>query len=405
MRKKKVYSVCIFVLTGCMATGQLPNRFSKQTLIDSVPAAGFYQVNLLPDLAAWLQPDMRDIRLIDAAGKQIPYILKADIPFFKESKFTGLPIISSTKEADKQTHIVIENTLQGPLDELLLIIKNTDAGRSVTLTGSDDKKAWFVIKENIYLNNFFTNATDRFIQSLVFPRSNYRYFTVIINGKGVLPLNIIQAGVYEQTTLRGRYLPLPPAILKQKDSTDKYSYITAQLKAPYFADRLIFKITGPKFYSRQAEVYTDADASPALLTSVTISSDRETMIPITAKTKRFLIKINNNDNPPLKIDSVTAFQLNRYMVAYLEKNIRYQLLFADSTAGAPVYDLEVFKDSITGKAMGLSYGVIEEIQLKNSKSIVPKTGNKAIIWLAIGFAIIILLLLSNKLLADIKKKP
>ena len=373
--------------------------------MDSVPAAGFYQLNLLPHLAASLQPDMRDIRIVDATGKQIPYILKADPPIFKENKFTALPVIAVKKEADRQTHIVIENTLHRSLNQLLLIIKNTDAGRSVTLSGSDDNNNWFVIKEHIYLNNFVSSKTDRFIRSLDFPLSSYRYLKIIINGKDLLPLNIVQAGVYEQTQLTGKYLPLPPPLLLQKDSTDKSTYVSARFGHAYFTDRVIITVNGPKFYNRQAEIYDNAAGTHVLLARFNISSDRETMVPLAAKTNRLLLKINNDDNPPLRVSAISAFQLNRYLITYLEKNAAYQLLFDDSTATAPVYDLEVFKDSIAGNAIPLLYGAIEKNKPAPKKLPANTTGNKVIIWMAIGFAVTILLLLSYKLLGDIKNKP
>jgi len=63
----------------------------------------FTKINLLPVLAARLQPGMPDIRITDAEGKQVPYILKSDVPAFSENRFKALPILSNKKEADKQT--------------------------------------------------------------------------------------------------------------------------------------------------------------------------------------------------------------------------------------------------------------------------------------------------------------
>jgi len=295
--------------------------------------------------------------------------------------------------------------LQQPIDELLLIIKNTDADRSVTLSGSDDNQNWFVIKEHIYLNSFFSSDTDKFVQALVFPKSNYHYFKIIINGKDVLPVNIVKAGVYEQSLHSGKYIPLPVPALLQKDSVDKYSYVFIQFSNFYFVDRLMLEIRGPKFYNRKVEAYTGHIGSQVLLGSFTISSDKEPVLSISAKTNHLLLKISNDDNPPLQINNITAFQLNKYLLAYLEKNNAYQLMFGDSAAIAPVYDLESFKDSIAGNASVLHYGAIEKNISAGKKSIQEPNDNKAIIWIAIGAAIFILLLLTYKLTGEIKNKP
>ena len=257
MRKNWKHNIILLLLCCCtVLNGHAQAGFKNKTVLDTVLASGFYQVNLLPAVSSLLQEDMRDIRIIDAAGKQVPYILRSDLPAFKENKFTALPILSAKKETDKQTHIVIENNLHKPLSEILLIIKNTDAERTVSLSGSDDGKTWFVIKENIYLNNLFSNTADRFIQSLNFPVSTYHFFKIIVNGKDVMPVNIAAAGVYEETEHTGKYIPVPDPLLEQKDSSNKISYITAQFNNFYFIDKLILHANGPKFYHRSAELYT-----------------------------------------------------------------------------------------------------------------------------------------------------
>jgi hypothetical protein len=389
---------------GCclLSGGSAQTSFRKNVRLDSTKTPGFYQVNLSPAVCAALQQDMRDIRIIDATGKQVPYILRSDLPIFKDSKFTGLPVISVRKETDRQTHIVIENTLRQPLHELLLIIKNTDADRSVTLSGSDDNKSWFVIKEQIYLARSFSGTTDRSVQSLDFPASNYHYFKIIINGKDVLPVNIVKAGIYEESLRAGKYLPLPGTFILQKDSSDKYSYVYIRFNDFYFIDRLVIQVKSPRFYKRNAGIYT---GNGTLLGSFVISSEKEPVFPVDVKTNEILLKIRNNDNPPLQINNAAGYQLNKYLITYLEKPGVYRLLFSDSTATVPEYDLETFKDSIAANITLLRYGSIEKNILPAKKIVPRETDSRKLIWMAIGIAIVMLLLLTYKLTNEIKNKP
>ena len=66
--------------------------------------------------------------------------------------------------------------------------------------------------------------------------------------------------------------------------------------------------------------------------------------------------ISNEDNPPIKITGIRAFQHAEYIIAYLEANKSYTLTFGDSLAQAPVYDLTYFKDSI-GKQIPDGHGI------------------------------------------------
>src|SRR5690606_23909616 len=55
--------------------------------------------------------------------------------------------------------------------------------------------------------------------------------------------------------------------------------------------------------------------------------------------------IRNEDNPPLALDSIQVYQLNRYMVAYLKNADSYKLK-AGHKLLPPVYDLASFKNKI-----------------------------------------------------------
>src|SRR5882724_593107 len=128
MKKRLLNKTGVLAAMLCLCLqSRAQTGFRYKAALDTVPQNGFYQITLLPGVAALLQPGLPDIRVMDAEGKQAPYILKSDLPAFSENKFKELPIISNKKEADKQTHVVIQNTPGGILDQLLLVIKNTDA--------------------------------------------------------------------------------------------------------------------------------------------------------------------------------------------------------------------------------------------------------------------------------------
>ncbi|HSC38422.1 MAG TPA: hypothetical protein VLD19_11135, partial [Chitinophagaceae bacterium] len=271
MKKKLLNKISAFSLLACSCL-QSPAQmgFQYRAALDSVSQNGFYQINLLPGLAARLQPNLADIRIVDTAGKQVPYILKSDTPSFTQEWFSDLPIISNKKEADRQTHVVIENVPGKELSELLLVIKNTDAKRTVSLSGSDDNRNWYIIKENILLADMFIAEGDHFIQALRFPNSKYRYFKLTINGKDVLPVNIIKAGFFGKSLVSGTYVPVPgPRIVYKEEG--KYTYMFLRFDDNYFIDRLMLQsgFGGTRFYYRTLLIYAGAIGSEKLLGSYT----------------------------------------------------------------------------------------------------------------------------------------
>ncbi len=400
LNKRILLLVFLFFAGRCWAQ----SNFSWQASLDAVKASGFYQINLQPFLTASLQPDLRDVRILDGNGKMVPYILRSDMPSFTETDFSELPILSNKKTADKQTHIVIENISRASLQELLLLIKNTDASRYVSISGSEDSVHWFVIKEEIYLNKLFTADSDRILQSIDFPLSNYRYFEITILGKNVLPVNILKVGVYEHSFINGRYLALPNPKMLQKDSNDKCSYIMLQFDKHYFIDRIELDLEGSKYFKRRFEMFSGVVGNTQLLTDEYISSDKPVVLHPDIKSNHLLIKIYNEDNPTLHLRGIRSFQLNRYLISYLENGRQYHLVCGDSAAIRPSYDLVSFKDSINSNPIIINHGTLEKIDTQPAVANKPTGNYNFLMWWAIGVACIILLLLTIRLTKEINKR-
>ena len=114
-----------------------------------------------------------------------------------------------------------------------------------------------------------------------------------------------------------------------------------------------------------------------------------------------MIKINNNDDKPLKIKNVKASQLNTYLTASLENGNDYTLRFGDEKLEAPVYDLKYFVDSIPQNLAQLAPGSVNGLKtMEDSKS--TSVFNSTYIWIALGVVIIFLGFMSYRMLKEMK---
>lgn len=403
MRKNLLYKFflfcsSIFQVVNCQAQ----SSFQYKSILSEIKSTGLYKIVLPPAIVAKSKNELNDIRILNDKGNQVPYVLKSDKPEFQEKSFIEFPILGMKREADKQTHIIIQNKTIKTVNELLLVIKNTDAERTVTLSGSDDQKQWFVIKEHISLSNVFIREQDRFVQSLNFPTSSYNFFELIINGKDLLPVNVVKVGVYEDVLRNGGFVSIPDPTIIQKDSSDKLSYISLILNESYLVNKLQLHVQGPKFFRRQITIHTDETFNYSLYNYV-LSSGVNASYNINIKAKKILLIIDNQDNPPVILQFVKAYQLNKYLLAYLEPAIKYELVFGDSTANAPKYDLEFFKDSLNNTASEVLIGPINKIDVE--KNILKKAGNKSmlILWIIIVAVLTLLLILTFRMTKEVAK--
>ncbi len=399
----KYFITGLLLLSATLATAQNAARFFSKLPV--ITKAGFYRINLQPAVVANCQDNLEDLRLLDTASRQVPFVIQTDPPAFTENSFIELPVLSTELAPDKQTHITIGNTSNKTISKLLLEIKNTDANRFVTVSGSDDNKQWFVIKENILLYNVSVPDKDRFVQYLDFPNSSYKFFKIIIHGKNLLPVNIVKVGIFDGVQRPGNYTALPAPAIVQKDSSNRNTYLSIRLKENYRVNKLIITVTGPKFFKRNFSVYNNTLNSP-LQTSYFISSEVTPAYTMDTRARSLTAVIGNDDNPPLQIVAVATYQLNKYLSAYLEPGIDYHLSFGDSLATAPAYDLAFFKNQMANSYADISTGAVIRSNVSATSGAAKFNGSGTfILWSIIGAVLVLMLVLTVRMTREIRNKP
>ncbi len=404
MKKSRLLRCALLWLLIAFCYFSQAQSFRYKAALDSVRQTGFYAIPLSPLIIAGSKPALEDMRLQEeVTGKEVPYIVKPATPAIAAAEIIDLPLLV----ADNSNKIIVKNTLQGGISELLLFIKNTEAARFATLSGSDDASHWFVIKENFLLaGNDLANGKESFSQLLSFPYSNYRYFQILLQGKDSLPLNIFKAGIYKKTVAINNHFDLiPQAAITQKDSSDKQSYIWLQWDNFYKTDKLDFSLTGAKFFNRSFILYDNRNGYKAVVASGNaVSGNGITTINYTVKSNRLLLVISNGDDAPLKVDRVVAYGLPVSLIAYLYSGKQYRMLFGDAALPAPAYDLQYFSDSIHNNTGLLNVLNVERTTLPVVKPTVANGRNQWMLWGVIIVVLLLLIYFSYTILKDIKQK-
>jgi len=397
----------------------------EATLADSVANDGFYNIRIEPKIEAKLLYNYADVRILDKENNQVPYIQKSESPYFKENRFIEYPVVSKKISENCCTQLVIKNLGKKAINNICLILKNSNAVKLSRISGSDDGVNWFGVGQYDLFYNQNSESDTTVINYIHFPVTNYLYYQLEITDRGYwnavrwvywnenrwdYPVNILKVGHYESFLREGKYTALPKISLTQNDSTaSKQSYIKLSFDDTYSINRIRFNIEGPRYYKRRAvlalrlynkatkKFYYDAIAYLELnsysLNEFNFSSLRE---------KELYLIIDNDDNRPLRFISTEAWQLNRYLKAYLEKGKQYRLVYGDSLGRKPEYDLAYFTDSIPQILPTLPITTISEneIIVKKEVKMVRWFENKLFIWLAIGAVFVLLGFMSWKMLKE-----
>jgi hypothetical protein len=349
MKKRRVKLItalfCVLALSGINTYAQV-NAFKYRADIKKIDSAGIYKIELNPGLIAKSAKGLYDIRLFDNTGKTVAYALSNNLSAGTQDSFIEFPAVNSSPETDTATVYISENVNRLNVNQLWIDLKNTSVNRNVNLTGSDDLKTWFAIKEGIQLQDAGESGKPDYEQSFSFPTSNYRYFKIQVNGKNKAPVKILRSGIYLTQSNQPEYAELPPVKFTKTD-TGKKTSIFIRFDEPYLVNKLHLNITGPKYYSRKAVVYTtdknfDNVNADAICDTVLNSSGTQDLV-LSAKTKYIRIDIFNGDDNPLQVTSVKAYQLKQYIISYLAGGHDYYILTGDSLAKNVNYDLSFLK--------------------------------------------------------------
>ena len=395
---KNSFTVSAFVLLNNVCLGQ---AYHNQSAIDKVDKAGFYSIAITPSMSRFIKKDFTDIRIIDDNSSPVPYILQSKVPSLQPNVFKSLPIIRNQLVDSGKSELVIENGSAEVINIVGLHIKNTEVNRTFDVSGCNDKKQWFTIIENLNIGRNNPIGDDSYMENINLPASHYRYLKLVIyNGKND-PLNIVGAGTYVTTTdpLPANLILNPTLRYNRKDSTNKISYLVIKNPDHFHIDHMMLKVRGPRFFKRQLDI----SSSGQLLGNFLIASDSISQFALPMSNDSvFFVRIYNEDNPPLNIDSIFTFQSEEKIIAYFEPGKNYQLQLTNSDAKAPRYDLENFKEKIPPDVPELKLSAISPVStplIQKSKEIFTQVW----IWPVMVTVLLVLILFTVRLVKDLTR--
>ena len=408
MRPAKNRLLLVCLISSCCGTAQ---QFHYTASLDLVNQDGFYSIPVTPSLSSCLKTDLNDIRIIDEKGQWIPHIINwSQKNAAITNRYLELPVVKKENN-NAATTVIVSNTAKKNLSGIFLLIKNSAAGRTVVVSGSDDKLNWFSITDSISLKASLLSE-DKPAFAIAFPVVNYNFFRIsVYNGRND-PLNI-QKVIYESQddhAISESYISNPPLKFNQNDSAG-FSVVRIENPDSFHVNRLNLSVSSPKFFERRASLYNGNSGGRIqdllmtrplreyILTSAGIKEGYETPC---IKSNYFYLLIENRDNPPLKISGIGTEQVRKELIAYLEKGKHYRLLFDDLKAMPADYDLQIFRNEIPRNLMTLNAG--EKVVITSLVNSNKKIDRKRWIWPVMITVLIIMGFFTWSLVRDMKKQ-
>lgn len=318
--------------------------------------SSYYNIELPQELIGVSLPKgFNDLRLYDSKGTEIPYFVRSESPVQEINQFVSYPLVSNKTNKGVNT-LIIENPDEGTIDRFYLIAKKTDVKKSVRIRGSNNRDVWFIVKQQHEIGYTGLREDTQDIIIVDFPKGNYRYYELVLTNEEEAPLDIQRVVKIENSYLYGRFTELPTGGILQKDSVDKRTYLSfPELHQRYKVNKAEFEVDYQSVYLRNGRL--QPGRVPFTLRS---GSTNTFYFSPWSLNEDSSIVIDNEDSPPLKIESVKLYGLNRYICAFLEAEESYKLVIDHTTYNSsPRYDIEHFRSQIPAILPVLKTGEME----------------------------------------------
>jgi hypothetical protein len=380
-------------------SGWSQDTYRYKAALPKIDSSGIYKIKLKPGLVAKCNEKLSDIRLLDDNEKFSAYALSKNLFIDNADQFIEFPEANPNNNPD--SIYIAENKNGISTNSLSLKLKNTDVDRSVNVSGSQDLKKWYAIKEDIPLKKAGAANAPEYEQTLYFPTSNYQYFKVQVNGQNKTPVKIMRAGVYLDQLSKEEFDVLPAVKFYARD-TNRVSHVHIDLDEPYLINQLRLVVSAPNYYERHVSIY-DEENKLTLVSDATISSRGESVF-LSAKTKKFRIDISNGDDVPLTIERIDALQQSQYLLSYLEAGHSYSIVAGDSSARVPVYDLSFLKYKPNDYLPVIHHSVVYKNPAFALSKPPVKKNFTPLLWIAIIIVLILLSLMTWKMVSEISSR-
>ncbi len=410
--KKLCFSIVLLI---CYRATVFSQAFTHEAALGAITKDFLYKIPLDPGYKQYMSTDLHDMRIYDSKQKEVPYVVLSEPLLKAKSDFVAYEIVSQN-HFSTYSEIIIRNPNKDKISNIAFNINNSDAYKYCSIEGSNDKKQWYSVSElqelSLAYNELYTNQ----YKCIYFPMNDYEYFRLSVDDWNSHPLKINSAGCFKNSVIAGKLNEVSFTKTISEQPKTKTTLVRLAFPNNQTINRIDFKIKSPRLYSRHAVIFANRSQTTKnhtenyrdVVYEFELRSDNVLFFDVPAlNDKELFIEIENKDNPPLEIESISCKQLASYLVCDFTANEAYTLKCGNKDLKLPEYDLVNFVAQIPQLLPEVKLSPIKEMP-KQEVKIEQKEKSffetPQFLWLCLGAGAVIIFLFSRSLLKDMGKK-
>ena len=381
--------------------------------------------------------DLSDLRVVGQKGSEHSYAIFIQREIKEERKLGSGMLSTQTTPTESIITAELKDPIK-PFNSIRIIPESNNFARKITIEGSNDNKAWEIIRKGTVVHSFAFEMTSHFFEKYTrevyegyafgryseenlfvqFPEAKYKFVRVIVpHDQDKKPVELKSLEIFEAINIKAEEDIFRGTIIKRLPNGEEKSVETViDFGSKEIPLSRINMTAGQSDFLRKIEASGSNDLekwtsiASGLIFSISIDEETDQNMTLNlgdAKFRYLKIKVFNGDNNPVNLTSVTGYGLKRFLVIIPEKDVQYSLLYGNPAARPVSYDLgEVIRGKmIDSFGKGTLAGQVRNDKYVPYKETKPWTEERPyILWIAMIAIILGLIFLGSRVVKNMDRK-
>jgi hypothetical protein len=338
-----------------LADTQLPAAWKNwhySRAIELAPADSMRLASIVAPEDAFRQSLERlsDLRVMDNQGQETPFVVR-----MREGSTnvvsTQTTVLENSFAPGRYTQIVLDLGKKAPFHNAVeLQTTQTDFIEWVSVEASDDAHLWRIVQPRAPFFRFHLQYREG-ANTIPYSENNAEYLRIhILDGQK--QFSVVGANVFHKTVTPPERVALPASFAQAAPSAPQRSaWIADRSAAGMPVSEVRFEVAPPAEFIRTVEIFASDDGKKWLRFAQgeiyryyqeKVSQEQlRVVIPFGgAQSRYWKVEVSNGNDAPLDGVTLQLSAVPRHIVFEQQPGRSYRLLYGQSRASAPQYDLE-----------------------------------------------------------------
>jgi hypothetical protein len=327
-----------------------PNEWRQTQTLD-VARPGLVRVKLPAVTLDVAQSGLEDLRLVDQAGNQVPYLVERPVP---EAETTVRPAEFRSSIENGATRLILKTGTSAPIAGVTIETPARQFVKGADVEGSHDGANW---KKLAAGEPIFESPYGATKSRVSFGEGVWEFLRITIDDRRSEPVPFTGAQLHKaRATAPVESVPIR---IKSRDESLGTTRLDLDLGGANLTLASLRIETNEPLFTRAVTLATpglgddgvrERTIAEAVIYRVNVNGKSEARLDIPTElqihNREFLVLIHNEDSPPLSIEGVRAEGRPVQLIFFANQAGRYLLLSGNSQSAAPHYDLSALSERL-----------------------------------------------------------